>query len=398
MSLVCIVHDRDWAVIASDGADRHHLLKGGFRDRARLHHPKFRAFGDDLVVAATGNGWLCDERLYPAVERFVSEHGAEAWKFRELADHLTANVRIWHSEALDHDDEIARRTGVAVPVEEPGVAVALVGADKETDSIRCIQWFPPAYQPRPSPDVGCCAFGVGPAADDVVTRMTKAFAPDCREMLNIDAYEYLARWLIADASTRHAPVGGQVFSHVIRRATVACTMGAAYARLVGVSGGKIQTLSIADRVVTKVKTEERSRCRLAISSPYTQSIPNAVQTAINYNAEIADVGNLHGALQPSRVTVPTGGDTGFWLLSAGVLWAGNASGLRDLAIMKNGVTTLGYSHCVPANSWAFTQACVAWDDAPAVGDYYEVMATQGSGGSLDAQCDSGVAFVAMHVW
>ena len=176
--------------------------------------------------------------------------------------------------------------------------------------------------------------------------------------------------------------------------------GTTYKRILSVASGLVQTASVADLAITKAKTEARSRCRLHHSA--TQSIANLTDTYLAFDTEDYDSGNLHDTVtNNSRITMPSGGNTGVWLLHAEVGWDANATGYRSVVIQKNRTTIVAIAQLggVGSNAGTF-QACTAVEDAPAVGDYFEVRVTQSSGGNLSVGNPnvSYTFFSATHLW
>lgn len=71
-------------------------------------------------------------------------------------------------------------------------------------------------------------------------------------------------------------------------------------------------------------------------SAATTAVANTTETSIDWTAEAFDVGNLHDlSTNPSRFTVPTGGD-GLYLVLAQAQWASDADGIRSIRIYVNG--------------------------------------------------------------
>lgn len=115
----------------------------------------------------------------------------------------------------------------------------------------------------------------------------------------------------------------------------------------------------------------------------TQSINNAVLTALNLNSEDFDVGTMHDtAVNNTRVTIPSG-QGGLYLLIGQASFATNSTGVRSVAFRKNGTTTLsqvqvGADDGVSQSSVSHSHIVVL-----AAADYIELMAAQSSGGALN---------------
>jgi hypothetical protein len=113
-----------------------------------------------------------------------------------------------------------------------------------------------------------------------------------------------------------------------------------------------------------------------------QSIPNAVETALSWDAEDIDTDGGHDLVtNPTRYVFPR---AGYYQVSGGCGWVNNATGRRGLFWWKNGAALDGSSaffltgvngtHAVPARA-IIVQA--------AVSDYVELRVFQESGGALN---------------
>jgi hypothetical protein len=167
--------------------------------------------------------------------------------------------------------------------------------------------------------------------------------------------------------------------------------GVTYKKIVSVNGsGQITPPSSAPR--NRVKATRTS----------AQSISNASITAIDWTGTDAwDSNNLHDpASNPSRIVVPSGGNIGAWILTGQVSFANNSTGLRSLYIYKNGGTRLKRVNAAGINiaSVGNYMEITAIDDAPAVGDYYELLVEQTSGIALNASPAGEDWFAATHIW
>ncbi|MEX1185326.1 MAG: hypothetical protein WEA80_01895, partial [Gemmatimonadaceae bacterium] len=176
------------------------------------------------------------------------------------------------------------------------------------------------------------------------------------------------------------------------------TDGTTYKRITGVSSGLVQTGSIANASVTKAKTEARNRCRLTNGSNW--AIPNSTIVTLSWNTETYDNGGLHdNATSNTRITVPTGGDVGVWILTAQISWDNNTTGYRNLTIRKNSTTNLAVARHAPfsSSSIGLVHSLTAYDDAPAVGDFYEINVQQDSGGERTVATSESF-YAAVHLW
>lgn len=127
-------------------------------------------------------------------------------------------------------------------------------------------------------------------------------------------------------------------------------------------------------------TSTRFRAKAAI----TISLANNSPTFFAPTTEVYDVGNLHdNATNPSHMTVPTGGNVGAWVLQGSASFANNATGYRTLAVYKNSVLTDTSMVVQAVAAGVLTALTVTYvDSSPSVGDFYELLATQTSGGPL----------------
>lgn len=161
-----------------------------------------------------------------------------------------------------------------------------------------------------------------------------------------------------------------------------------------------RVLGVASNLITPSSVTGRNRCRLSNSA--AQVIGNDTLTALTWDTEDYDTGSLHDpTVNPSRITIPAGGDTRPWFFFGYIPWAFNATGDRGVYIAKNGVIVSGTA--VKACAGLFgglgvsTELPVAWqEDAPAVGDYWEVLVRQNSGGNLNV--GSNAKFGVTHQW
>lgn len=129
-----------------------------------------------------------------------------------------------------------------------------------------------------------------------------------------------------------------------------------------------------------------------------QFIPDNTATAISFGAESYDVGGLHStSVLPTRIIIPTGG-AGVYQFLGQATFDNNAVGLRALAIYKNGgqiAITRQFAPDAAVDAVFQVQA----QDTASEGDYYELYATQSSGGGLDIVLGQyNTFFSAMKVW
>jgi hypothetical protein len=114
------------------------------------------------------------------------------------------------------------------------------------------------------------------------------------------------------------------------------------------------------------------------------SVADVTATALALNSEDYDTAAMHDTVTTnSRVTVPTGGD-GLYLIVGFTTFAADVDGVRQLAIRKNGVTSLR-STASPVNSGAATVVAMSVQVIVALvaTDYVELVATHSAGNALN---------------
>lgn len=124
--------------------------------------------------------------------------------------------------------------------------------------------------------------------------------------------------------------------------------------------------------------------RCVLTAPNSQSIATGVATAVTFPTEELDVGGMHeGVTNPSRVTIPAGGD-GVYLVAAQVSFTPNATGSRAIILYKNGVAVNGAASIQTSVSTDFyTVPSFTTLITLAAGDYLEIYAKQTSGGNMN---------------
>ena len=112
------------------------------------------------------------------------------------------------------------------------------------------------------------------------------------------------------------------------------------------------------------------------SSSVDLTLSNNTFTAITWNTERFDTDGFHNtSTNTSRMTIPSG-KAGKYLVTGNVDFDGNATGVRELRIYKNGTAYLG---TWTAASTAFPSANVVAIMDLSVADYVELYAKQDSG-------------------
>lgn len=130
-----------------------------------------------------------------------------------------------------------------------------------------------------------------------------------------------------------------------------------------------------------LQVDGQPRC-WAINST-TQSLSDSTYTALTLDTDIFDVGALHStAVNTSRVTIPTG-QGGLYLFLGQCGFAAAAAGMRELTIRYNGSSRL-WGATSPGSSGGVLVLNVFALHPATAGDYYELVAYQSSGGSLNA--------------
>jgi hypothetical protein len=116
----------------------------------------------------------------------------------------------------------------------------------------------------------------------------------------------------------------------------------------------------------------------------TQSIPNATYTSVNWDAEYFDTSAIHStSVNNDRFVVPAG-KAGYYYLSAQIGWAGNATGIRQTTLYKNGSTQYSTPRIDPAVNATYN-VTVSGIVNCAVADYLSVSVYQTSGGALNTE-------------
>lgn len=113
-----------------------------------------------------------------------------------------------------------------------------------------------------------------------------------------------------------------------------------------------------------------------------QTLANNTTTIINWDAEFYDTDTMHdNSTNSSRITIPSG-QGGKYLLTAIAFWSNNATGARQFAFYKNGVS-LGWTEISPSSTSAsYTAGSGSLVLDLAAADYVEVAGVQNSGGNL----------------
>jgi hypothetical protein len=157
------------------------------------------------------------------------------------------------------------------------------------------------------------------------------------------------------------------------------------ARLAVGANGTVLTADSAEATGLKWATPATtSASAVSCYRSSSQSVSNATNTSINFNAEFVDTDAFHdNSTNSNRLTVPAG-KAGKYFITATANFAGNSTGIRQLLLYKNATNV---ADCVvPVNNSAGSTNChVAIILDLAVADYMEFQVWQNSGGSLNVQ-------------
>jgi hypothetical protein len=151
-------------------------------------------------------------------------------------------------------------------------------------------------------------------------------------------------------------------------------------------------------------TPARRRCRVYRST--NQSLTSGTEAAINFDSETYDIGALHDTgSNTNRITVTAEmASRGEVRLFAQVSFDQGATGYRRVRISvtraAGGSAVLGeHKDSAVSSTESATLPVAAVDNAPAVGDYYEVLATHTQGVALNALAGASLTwFAAKHEW
>jgi hypothetical protein len=129
--------------------------------------------------------------------------------------------------------------------------------------------------------------------------------------------------------------------------------------------------------------------RAKVNRSAVQSIPSATSTDIIWQNEEYDDGNLWVVGAPTVFTIPANG-AGLYRVTLNALFAINATGARQLVIVKNAATLATFNGAGNA-SW-YVGATVAADVLMAVGDTVKAVVYQASGVALNIDTIASVSF------
>ncbi len=118
-------------------------------------------------------------------------------------------------------------------------------------------------------------------------------------------------------------------------------------------------------------------------SSSAQTLANATLTAVTFGTNLVNRGSVWSGGANTKFTVPTGG-AGTWLVNAGVVFANNTTGIREMFVRKNGSTYVARVGPPAATGTNQSQVLITYvDPSAADADYYEIIVRQDSGGNLN---------------
>lgn len=135
-------------------------------------------------------------------------------------------------------------------------------------------------------------------------------------------------------------------------------------------------------------------CRLRRST--SQSIPNNQETAITFDQESWDYGDMHSTTSnTSRLVFPV---AGIYYIFAQVVWGTNTNGYRRVVIKLNGSTAFAEDRRDPVSQHQTVQN-ISTAMRCAANDYAELVAYQNSGGNLnvDSWSENGPTLGAVYL-
>lgn len=132
---------------------------------------------------------------------------------------------------------------------------------------------------------------------------------------------------------------------------------------------------------------------LELTAGSTQTIPDAMPTAVQWNNTQFDDLVFWSAGNPTRITIPVGSGIQRVRLSAGIRWAASAVGNRKLKIRSNPVGIYAANSIWGSDVRSAGDSGDATVETPILiveeGMYFEVLVEQNSGGGLDIDTSTG---------
>jgi len=128
-----------------------------------------------------------------------------------------------------------------------------------------------------------------------------------------------------------------------------------------------------------------------------QTIPNATETDLLFDAEYFDDNSFHSnTTNIGRITIPSGGD-GRYLFGAHSYWAVAGDQIRMLRINKNGTAIMGQSNTINVGSSSISYICISGITSLVAGDYLTASVFHGDGANLDVSNNPPAQFWVMKV-
>jgi hypothetical protein len=122
---------------------------------------------------------------------------------------------------------------------------------------------------------------------------------------------------------------------------------------------------------------------VAYKSASAQSIANATDTIVTFDAEEFDTDGFHStSVNTGRMTIPAG-KGGKYLCIGNVIFAANATGQRSMNFAKNGSSAGAFQQLASAGSGTSTIFCISGILDLVATDYVEISVFQNSTGSLN---------------
>ena len=124
--------------------------------------------------------------------------------------------------------------------------------------------------------------------------------------------------------------------------------------------------------------------RASLTNSAVQSLNNDAATALTFDTEVEDVGGMHDSgTNPSRITIPAGGD-GVYLLVCSVGYAAHATGFRQATMYLGGATVLtNNTYEAVSTAGKITVVQSSTYKSLVATNYVECYGQQNSGGALN---------------
>lgn len=143
----------------------------------------------------------------------------------------------------------------------------------------------------------------------------------------------------------------------------------------------VRKLAGLERRIGKLTAAPQGRyigCRLTHSA--AQSLTTGTSVTLTWDTEEADDDGLHDGTNPTRITAPLDGT---YRIVAQVPFDANATGWRLLSLRKNGTALREAVVQAVATAGVRTTVILAAEVGASAGDYFELVAAQASGGTLN---------------